>query len=58
MNNNHNLFMGTAGGTLLTLATTLDVNNILKTALLAAFGSTVSFMVSLLLRYIVGRIRK
>lgn len=63
MNQSHNMQVSTVCGTLLSISPQL-LNwsilfmDVLKTALLAAFGATVSFTVSLLLRYIVRKIRE
>ena len=49
---------GTAGGTLLTLWINIQQEDLLKTALLAAIGAAVSFSVSLLLKWLVKRLRR
>ncbi len=49
---------GTVGGTLLTVVANIRSEDVLKTALLAAIGATISFFVSLGLRYLIKRIRK
>ena len=47
--NNHT-FYGTIGGTLLSLAASIQSADIWKTIVLATIGALVSFMVSLLLK--------
>jgi hypothetical protein len=47
---NNPTFFGTVGGTLFSIAATLQSADILKTILLATVGATVSFLVSLLLK--------
>ena len=63
MNQSHNMLVSTVCGTLLSIAPQLFnwsalFMDILKTTVLAAMGATVSFTVSLLLRYIVRKIRE
>jgi len=48
----HELRLGTAAGTLLSALPHIGTDELLKTAILAAVGATVSFMVSLLLRWL------
>jgi len=43
---------GTCGGTILAIVGVMDFNDMLKTALLAAIGAIVSFIVSALLKRI------
>ncbi len=50
----HDLRLGTAIGTLLSTLPHIGTDELLKTAILAAVGATVSFMVSLLLRRLRG----
>ena len=50
--------MGTAGGTLLTIIANISHADILKTGILAAVGATVSFGITLLLKFIYNRFRK
>jgi hypothetical protein len=57
MNSNHNLLMNTAAGTILSVSFIVP-NDTIKAALLAAVGATTSLTVSLLLRYILKRLRK
>jgi len=49
---------GTIGGTLLTVIANIRSEDVIKTAALAAIGATISFFVSLGLRYLVRWIRK
>ena len=48
---------GTLGGTFLVLLLHISGEELIKTALLAAVGATVSFLVSLLLKQVVKRMR-
>ena len=57
MNANHNLYIGTLSGTLLSLSA-LDAGDLGKSALLAAVGATVSFSVSLLLRFVANKLKE
>jgi len=50
MKANHQLGIGTTGGTLLGISGQLGMHDVLKTALLAAIGAIVSFGVTLLLQ--------
>jgi hypothetical protein len=52
METNISLKTGTAVGTLLSILPNLFSEDVLKTIVLAALGATVSFMVSLLLKWI------
>ena len=52
MENTISLRTGTAAGTLLSILPNLFSEDILKTIVLAAIGATVSFTVSLLLKWI------
>lgn len=56
MNSNHNLLIPTAVGTLFSVSF-IAADDILKSAFLAAIGATVSFIVSLLLRYLIKKVR-
>jgi hypothetical protein len=49
---------GTAGGILTILLANITSGEILKTALLAAVGATVSFTVSMLLKWMIRQVRK
>jgi len=49
---------GTAGGTLLTIIVNINSADILKTGILAAVGAAVSFGVTLLLKFLIKRIKK
>jgi hypothetical protein len=50
MTNNNPTFVGTAGGTLLSIAPNLSSDDIAKTVILATVGAVVSFTISLLLK--------
>ena len=54
----HRLLAGTAGGTLVSTLGQLAVHDVLKTALLAAFGAAVRFGVTLLLQRLTRKPRK
>lgn len=56
MNSNHNLLIPTAVGTLFSVSF-MAVDDILKSAVLAAVGATVSFTVSLILRFLIKKIK-
>ncbi len=63
MNSNHTMLFSTVGGTLFSIVPRLVVTNILvsdmvKTAFLAAVGATVSFIISLVLRYVLRKFTK
>ncbi len=49
---------GTAGGTLLTIFANINSSDILKTAVLAALGAIVSFSVTILLKFLIKRLKK
>jgi mannitol-specific phosphotransferase system IIBC component len=49
---------GTAGGTLLTIFANIHSEDIVKTAMLAVIGATVSFTISLLLKWISRKMRR
>ncbi len=53
-----NTRVGTAGGTLLTIFVNINSEDLLKTAVLAGIGATVSFMITIILKFIVKSIRK
>jgi len=50
MKTNQQLSIGTTGGTLLSVIGQLGVHDVLRTALLAAIGAVVSFIVTWLLQ--------
>ncbi|WP_353129879.1 hypothetical protein [Parapedobacter pyrenivorans] len=50
MKTNHQLGIGTTGGTLLSMVGQLGMHDVLRTALLAAIGAVVSFAVTWLLQ--------
>jgi hypothetical protein len=47
---------GTITGTVLTVAATIDTQDYMKTVILAVIGATVSFLVSLFLKWLWNRI--
>jgi hypothetical protein len=49
---------GTVGGTLLTIFGNIHSSDIVKTAILAAIGAMVSFSVTLLLKFLIRRMKK
>ena len=49
---------GTAGGTLLSIFANISSGDLLKTAILAAIGAAVSFVVTVVLKLLVKRIKK
>ena len=49
---------GTIGGTLLTILGNINSADLLKTGILAAVGAVVSFSVTLLLKFLIKRIKK
>jgi mannitol-specific phosphotransferase system IIBC component len=50
MTANNHTFMGTAGGTFLSILPNIHSEDIVKTAILATVGAIVSFTISLLLK--------
>jgi hypothetical protein len=52
-----NIRSGTIGGTVLVLLLQLTTSEMLKTAVLAAIGAAVSFIVSLLLKWLVRKLK-
>jgi mannitol-specific phosphotransferase system IIBC component len=54
----HSIRNGTISGTLLTIATTINTGDIFKTAILAAVGAVVSFIISLVLKKAVKQFNK
>ena len=54
----NNTLAGTIGGTLLSIAATLNSDDIAKTIILASAGATVSFFVSLLLKRLIKKRKK
>ncbi len=49
---------GTIGGTLLTIFVNIKSEDLLKTGILAAVGAMVSFSVTLLLKFLIKRLKK
>jgi hypothetical protein len=50
--------MGTAGGTFLSVLPNLHSEDVLKTIILAALGAIVSFIISILLKYLIKKHKK
>lgn len=50
--------LGTVSGTVLTVAVNIGSSDIVKTVILAALGAVVSFSVSLLLKWIVQKMKR
>ena len=50
--------LGTVSGTVLTVAVNVGSSDILKTVILASLGAVVSFSVSLLLKWLVKKLKK
>jgi hypothetical protein len=50
--------MGTAGGTFLSVLPNLHSEDVLKTIILAALGAIVSFIISMLLKYLIKKHKK
>ena len=48
---------GTAGGTLLTIFANISGDDILKTVILAAIGAVVSFLITLLMKFLIKKFR-
>lgn len=54
----HTTVKGTIGGTLLTLFATIDVQDCLKTIILASVGAIVSFVVSKFLKWYWDKLKR
>jgi len=54
----HTTTIGTISGTLLSVAATIDLQDITKTIVLAAVGASVSFLVTLFLKWVWRRIKQ
>jgi hypothetical protein len=50
--------LGTVSGTVLTVAVNMGSSDVLKTVILASLGAVVSFSVSLLLKWMVKKIKE
>ena len=48
----HTTIIGTATGTMFTVAANIDSHDYLKTAILALIGASVSFLVSVILKWV------
>ena len=55
METNQNTRAGTIGGTLCCVFASIQKDDILKTIVLAAIGATVSFLVSVFLKYLLKK---
>lgn len=53
----HTTALGTVTGTAFTVAATIDSQDYMKTVILALVGATVSFLVSVLLKWVWGILR-
>ncbi|SFT47948.1 hypothetical protein SAMN05216474_0791 [Lishizhenia tianjinensis] len=51
----NNTLFGTLGGTVLSIFAIVDIQDVLKTIVLAAIGAVVSFLVSYLLKLIMSK---
>lgn len=49
---------GMLGGTLLTILANIHYSDVLKTSILAAIGAVVSFLMTILLKFLIKQIRK
>ena len=58
MTANNQTFMGTAGGTFLSMVPNIHSEDIVKTIVLASVGAVVSFVISLLLKILQKKHRK
>jgi hypothetical protein len=58
MTTNNSTLVGTAGGTFLCIVPNLTSADVMKTMILAALGAVVSFMISILLKWIYWKRRK
>nr|WP_315146838.1 hypothetical protein [uncultured Flavobacterium sp.] len=58
MNHSDHTLMGTAGGTFLSVLPNLHSEDVLKTIILAALGAIVSFVISMLLKYLIKKHNK
>ena len=58
MISNNTTVVGTAGGTFLSIVPNLHSEDVLRTVVLGAVGATVSFFISLLLRYFCRKRRR
>ena len=56
--NDNTTLIGTLSGTILSIFATFDLQDIVKTIILAAVGATVSFLVTKGLKWIWGKWRK
>ncbi len=50
--------IGTAGGTLLVILSSIQFTDVLETAILGAIGAVVSFVVTVVLKTVIKKLRK
>jgi hypothetical protein len=55
--NNHTTIWATLSGTVLTVSTTIDYEDYMKTILLALIGATVSFIFSIILKWLWEKVK-
>ena len=58
MQHSNSTVIGTAGGTFLSVVPNLHSEDVLKTIILAALGAIVSFVISMLLKYLIKKHKK
>jgi hypothetical protein len=58
MQHSNSTVIGTAGGTFLSVLPNLHSEDLLKTVILAALGAIVSFIISMLLKYLIKKHKK
>ncbi|UPT71023.1 MAG: hypothetical protein M0D53_00995 [Flavobacterium sp. JAD_PAG50586_2] len=58
MSTNNHTYIGTAGGTFLSVLPNIQSADVVKTILLASIGAVVSFTISLILKCIVKKHKK
>ena len=56
--NNQTTILGTLSGTVLTVSTTIDYEDYIKTILLALIGATVSFIFSVILKWLWEKVKR
>jgi hypothetical protein len=58
MEHSNSTAIGTAGGTFLSVLPNLHSEDVLKTIILAALGAVVSFVISMLFKYLIKKHKK
>ncbi|MBI1836418.1 MAG: hypothetical protein HYR91_04045 [Flavobacteriia bacterium] len=53
----HSTALGTVSGTVLTVFATIDLHDVFKTVILAIIGATISFGVTLFLKWVLKKIK-